>query len=469
MGCGASKGVDVRPLSPVIPGGAASAPAGIAPPLLADTMPNATSSAPADGTPSTPADAGGGGGGGGGGGAFTDMAGVPSSPGSVPTPNTVLGNSLTSEDGSLCPQPTRSMTDDEPPAEAPTPQLEAPMPRARPKRPAGAPPKSADTTSAPFVGLVLELPEEQVGPPGATPGCHRKIPRPPPLEVPGGLTLELMSDEDEEDLSPVPPQIPFVKVGIEGSTPRDVREIDQSGDYRGIATPVWASGRSSPFYRADAFDESEESDGMSSCSEGENDLKPRTLQELHVRLSGSVAPAAPTWRWALDADPDQLQRCLAVCAPTHPLAATSPMVLISLTGCSLGPAAAEILGSVLLGAGNLPRTLHTLSLADNQLVGSDPAASHPVPDLDLTGLRALCGALKGASGLTALDLRRNVIGDTGLALLAGALWAGTPVVDVDVDGGEGGVRLQSLQLTENPLTGSALRAPPPADGPKDDS
>jgi hypothetical protein len=269
-----------------------------------------------------------------------------------------------------------------------------------------------------------------------------------------------MSDEDEE-ISPVPPRVSFVKVGIQGATPRDVREIDQSGDYRGIATPVRASG-GSPFYRADAFDESEESDGMSSCSEGENDLKPRSLAEAQVRLSGSVAPAAPTWRWALDADLDRLHRCLAVCAPTHPLAATSPMVLIALTNCSLGPAAAEVLASVLLGAGNLRHKLHTLTLADNQLVGADPAASSPVPDLDLTGLGALCGALKWSSGLTALDLRRNVIGDKGLALLAGALWA-APTAEEGEGAGACGVRLQSLQLSENPLTGSVLRPPPPAE------
>ena len=438
MGCGASRGVEVRPLSPVVP--CAGSP-DAKPEAKQNSEPAILLDAPSS---------------------FTDMQGLPSpAPTITPTEGTSVGGILAEV---VAPTPQQP------------PQLETPAPRVRPKRPPGAPPPaghvaSATSDPAKATGLVLELPEpHQAGPPGATPGRQRKIPRPPPLQV--GLTLELMSEGSEEEESPVPPRKSLVQVGISGATPRSIREIDQSGDYRGIITP---KGVGSPFLGSDMFDESD-SDAMSSCSEDSAGTLAtfRTLREHGNAISGSQRPNAPEWRWQLDTDLDQLRQAILLSTPLHSLASSSPLVEISLPGCSLGPGALSVIASVLLegGAANLRQTLHTLCLADNHLLGADPAAHKPSPDADLSGLCALADALRGSAtivkapdthsgtgeqgrerqplALTALDLRRNMIGPKGVMILAGAVWATDAISPV---------QLQRLQLSDNYITGSVLSAP----------
>eukprot|EP01046_Picozoa_sp_COSAG06_P065671 COSAG06_NODE_16232_length_1012_cov_0.888280_1_plen_115_part_01 len=115
MGCGASRGVDVRPLSPVVPGADAANPtAGTNGPARPATpepepAPDPSAAVPDGGVRSS---------------SFTGLQDLPS-PASTATPTEPVGGILA----------------EAPVSEPSTPaQLEAPTPRARPKRPPGLPP-----------------------------------------------------------------------------------------------------------------------------------------------------------------------------------------------------------------------------------------------------------------------------------------------------------------------------------------
>ena len=432
----------MRALSPVVPG--ADADGSASRETKRESAPAQTATAPLrHGTVDTPI-------------AFTDMHGLPSPASTVtPTDGARVGSSV-----------AEVVASDAEPRQ----QLAAPTQRV-PKRPPGTPPSHVNMAApapAPATGLLLlELSEPgRVAPPGTTPG-RRHIPRPPPLQM--GLSLELMGESEEEG-SPVALRKSLVQVGIPGATPRSVRVIDQSEDYREISTP---KRMGSPFLGGDAFDESEDSDAMSSCSEDSTGAcaYSRTLKEHGKPISGSLRPTAPEWGWRLDTDSDQLRRALATVTPAQSLARSS-LVEISLSGCSLGPSALAVIASALLegSAGNLRQHLTILCLADNQLVGADPAAYNSTLDADLSGLRALADALRGpatgakapnAAGtahkggdgqiaaLTSLDLRRNAIGPEGVMILA-SVWATSSASPV---------QLQRLQLSDNYITGSVLAFP----------